>query len=79
MSLLDDEFFRKAEIALRTLDAQPQLAAAVQAEVDLFFGRYPALQRTRPAEAFITSLVIERLSTAAGSQPAAQPKTQKVA
>lgn len=73
---LDDEFFRKAEIALRTLDAQPELAAAVQADVDAFFARYPALHRTRVAEAFIAGLVIDRLSSPADSQ-SAQP--QKVA
>lgn len=74
---LTREVEAKAVAALEARRARPQLAAAlleaVPRAVDAFFARYPALNRTRVAEAVITSLVIERLSSPADSQ-SAQPQ-----
>lgn len=81
-SALPEDFWARAEKAAVVVNAQPGLAAAVVAEVNGFFVRYPNLQRTEFTAAFITALVIERLSTtAADSQSAAQPhaETKKVA
>ncbi len=71
------EFHGKAEQALRHFRGQPALQAAVTAETDAFFARYPEIERTELTAAFIGSLVLEKLSIPADSQ-SAQP-TQKVA
>lgn len=78
MSLFDEAFWSRVEMAVRKLDERPELAAAIQSEVDAFFAKHPAILRTRTAEAFISSLVIERLSAPADSQ-SAPTQTQKVA
>jgi hypothetical protein len=79
MSLFDGQFWDRVEAAVRTLNSRPELAKVVDAEVDEFFTRHPRLLRTRTAEAFVASLVIENLS-AADSQSAPQPQqTQKAA
>lgn len=79
--IASDEFWTRAEQAIRALDAQPELAAAVQVEVDAFYERHRGLARTRMGEAFIASLVIEKLSNPGASQApdTATATTQKVA
>lgn len=74
------EFWMRAEQAVRVLNARPEIAATVQAEVDEFYARHAGLERTRLGEAFIAALVIERLSDSP-AWPAAQsspnPATEK--
>lgn len=81
MRALSSDMEAKAAVAVLALGTQPALAAEVETEVAGFFARHPGLERTPLTEAFITSLVLERLSTPADSPPAAQPKpdTKKVA
>ncbi len=65
--------------------AHPALLAAVAEKTAAFFAKYPGIERTACAEAFIAGLALdaitaEALSAEAGSQPAeAQPEKQKVA
>lgn len=72
----DSHFQTRAVQALRALQAQPELLAAVQAETDAFFARYPEIERTILAMAFIAGLFLERFADAA-AQPTAE--TKKVA
>ena len=69
---LDDGFHRRAAAAVAAMMRQPELRAAVSGGVEEFFGKYPGLERTRESEAFIASLIIERLSVE-------DQETQKVA
>jgi hypothetical protein len=69
------DFHHRARIALQFMLASP-LPARVKAEVDAFFAQYRDIERNSVTEAFITSLVLEKFSTAADSQSEAQPQTE---
>lgn len=78
MSLFPQEFHERAHQAIRVLGKSelPEIAAR---EVDHFFAKFAALERTRLAEAFITSLVLEKLSAVATQAPAQPTQERKVA
>lgn len=81
MSLLPREQWARIEGALAAIEADSVLKEAVLREVGAFYDARPHLERTRFGEAFVASLVVEKLSQAADSQSGAgtKPKTEKVA
>ena len=81
MGAVRDHFDAKALAAIKWLEGQPLLAAAVKAETDAFFARNAGLARTELTTGFIASLVIDRLSAPDDSQSdgASQNQNQKVA
>jgi len=58
--LSDAEFHRRVDLALDWIELNSELQQRVEAEVDAFFAQHD--RRTKFNEAYVTMLVIERLS-----------------